>query len=133
MKADFRLKIIKWISEGSLIVVSVLLAFFVENKRQDWAAERQLVSNLKELKESISDDTLVLLNIRRYYVPTKDTLDRETLDLINDGARVSYILQGLCSKDHLNYRNWTVLRMLEGDELNAMDKAFINEIWEYRR
>jgi len=133
MRRRFRLNIIKTISESVLIFFSVILAFYFENKRQDWTAENKLISDLKELRESVADDTTVFLNIRRHYIPGKDSLDRETLDLIKKGDRVYYILQGLWGSEQLNYQNWTVKRMLDGDELNNMDKGFRNEIWEYNR
>jgi hypothetical protein len=134
MKKYFTIKkLLRLLAESTMIIFSVLLAFYFENLRQERADRQTLISDLKELAESIKDDTLVMGNIGRYFIRDADTVYRETLNHIRDREPVEGIIVQLWLVDPLNYHNWTVKRMLDGDELKTMETTFRNEIWEYNR
>lgn len=134
MKTIVRRNLAKWIIEGLLIVLSVLLAFYVENIRQDRAEQKSLIKSLHELKESIAVDTVAFRIIAEDFIPELDTTYQEILKIsMNPKDTARYVLQLLIlmNNEVPKYTNWTLSRMLQNDELKDLDWDFKKGLLEY--
>ena len=129
---DLKSTIAKWIGEGSLIVISILLAFYLENIRENINRKNELIDDLVELKESIATDTLVFYNVAIRAVPINDSIYRQLNDSLEVGVRAKTIIALL---DQTNpgptYRNWILERLLQGSELIELDRITKNWLWDY--
>lgn len=122
--------VLRWLTEGALILISVLLAFYLESKRQDWKEKAQLIDDLRELRQSIVTDSVAFYMKGSEMLPEVDTIYGHILakDWNSD-----QVIGSLSSDPYLfEYKNWTLERLLQGDQLRHLSVNFRNSMWFYR-
>ncbi len=126
---NIKKEILKWIGECALIVLSVLLAFVIEGKRQENKEKQELIAALTELKTSFKWDSTVI-QVRIFYLRKIDTLHNKILSDI-DKKVVNHEVSSL---DLYNLvMNYSVKRILNNDNISLLSSDYRTGLYRYDR
>jgi len=113
-------KIAKGVIEVILIAFSVLLAFYLEDLRQNANEKKELILKLKELKNSVAVDSIESENKYRLLIQLDSTI-HSVLKQINNKNNAATILNSFRNtRFYSPLRNWTLERMLKSESFDKL-------------
>ncbi|MBX2897466.1 MAG: hypothetical protein KF763_18635 [Cyclobacteriaceae bacterium] len=122
-------KIGKWLSECLLIVISVLMAFLIEEKRQVTNRKDTLATLLNDLQSSFTEDSFKI-NLRIKSLVYLDSVN-EVIQLTHDANQTSDYIMNLDVYNVVS--NYTLERTLNDPNLGLTSASYRQAIHNYNR
>lgn len=125
--------VFKWLGECFLIVISVLLAFYLEQLRQSNEDKNDLIEKLQELRISITrDTTLLTLKFQKMLLRVDDSI-KSVLRQIDRNVRADNIIATLDkTMYYFPINNWTLERILQDKLISRLSLEFQNSLHAYK-
>lgn len=126
-----REKITKGFIEFFLILFSVLLAFYLEDARQNINEKKELVRKLQELRASLRKDSTDFEDKQVFLKKTEDSLQSLIIMIVRRKNATS-IKNGVSgARFYYSLRNWTLERELEHGSLDKFSSGLREALYEY--